>query len=81
MAKYNKVIGKKIITTSVIKNALKMVGTPFLYKPSRVLCALGTKNNQETSWKESSTPTTSTPTAPAWTAATCARCIAATRTT
>jgi len=53
MAKYNKVIGKKIITTSVIKNALKMVGTPFLYKPSRVLCALGTKNHQETSWKES----------------------------
>jgi aldehyde:ferredoxin oxidoreductase len=53
MAKYNKVIGKKIITTSVIKNALKMVGTPFLYKPSRVLCALGAKNNQETSWKES----------------------------
>jgi aldehyde:ferredoxin oxidoreductase len=51
MAKYNKVIGKKIINTSVIKNALKMVGTPFLYKPSRVLCALGTKNNQETSWK------------------------------
>ena len=52
MAKYNKVIGKKIISTSVIKNALKMVGTPFLYKPSRVLCALGTKNNQETSWTE-----------------------------
>ena len=51
MVKYNKVIGKKIISTSVIKNALKMVGTPFLYKPSRVLCALGTKNNQETSWK------------------------------
>lgn len=51
MARYNKVIGKKIINTSVIKNALKMVGTPFLYKPSRVLCALGTKNNQETSWK------------------------------
>ena len=51
MAKYNKVIGKKIISTSVIKNALKMVGTPFLYKPSRVLCALGTKNNQQTSWK------------------------------
>ena len=50
MAKYNKIIGKKIISTSVIKNALKMVGTPFLYKPSRVLCALGTKNNQETSW-------------------------------
>ena len=53
MAKYNKVIGKKIIGTSVIKNALKMVGTPFLYKPSRVLCALGAKNNQQTSWKPS----------------------------
>ncbi len=52
MAKYNKIIGKKIISTSVIKNALKMVGTPFLYKPSRVLSALGTKNNQETSWTE-----------------------------
>ncbi len=53
MAKYNKVIGKKIISTSVIKNALKMVGTPFLYKPSRVLNALGTLNNQQTAWKES----------------------------
>ena len=52
MKAYNKVIGKKIVTTSVIKNALKMVGTPFLYKPSRVLCALGTKNNQESSWKD-----------------------------
>ncbi len=50
MAKYNQLIGKKIIGTSVIKNALKMVGTPFLYKPSRVLCALGTKNHQESSW-------------------------------
>ncbi|NUQ75065.1 MAG: hypothetical protein HUU21_16060, partial [Polyangiaceae bacterium] len=44
----NKAIGKKITGTSVIKNALKMVGTPFLYKPSRVLGAMGTKNNQET---------------------------------
>ncbi|MBI2313841.1 MAG: MoaD/ThiS family protein [Betaproteobacteria bacterium] len=50
---YNKVIGKKITSTSVIKNALKMVGTPFLYKPSRVLGAMGTKNNQETTWSES----------------------------
>ena len=49
----NKVIGKKITGTSVIKNALKMVGTPFLYKPSRVLCAMGVKNNQETTWVES----------------------------
>jgi len=48
----NKVIGKKITSTSVIKNALKQVGTPFLYKPSRVLGALGTLNNQQTQWRE-----------------------------
>jgi aldehyde:ferredoxin oxidoreductase len=51
--KYNKQIGKKILTTSVIRNALKKVGTPFLYKPSRVLGAMGTKNNQETTWVDS----------------------------
>src|SRR3972149_4280152 len=49
----NKVIGKKITGASVIRNALKTVGTPFLYKPCRVLGALGTKNNQETSWVSS----------------------------
>ena len=49
----NKAIGKKITGASVIKNALKMVGTPFLYKPCRTLGALGTKNNQETSWVSS----------------------------
>ncbi len=49
----NKTIGKKITGTSVIKNALKTVGTPFLYKPSRVLGAIGTKNHQETTWGES----------------------------
>ena len=48
----NKAIGKKITGTSVIRNALKKVGTPFLYKPSRVLGAMGTKNNQETTWVE-----------------------------
>jgi len=47
---HNKVIGKKITSTSVIRNALKQVGTPFLYKPSRVLGALGTMNNQTTAW-------------------------------
>jgi len=47
---HNKVIGKKITSTSVIKNALKKVGTPFLYKPSRVLGAIGARNNQETTW-------------------------------
>ena len=51
--KTNKAIGKKILTTSVIRNALKKVGTPFLYKPSRVLGAMGTKNNQETTWVDS----------------------------
>jgi aldehyde:ferredoxin oxidoreductase len=37
----------------VVQNALKKVGTPFLYKPSRVLGAMGTKNNQETTWHDS----------------------------
>jgi aldehyde:ferredoxin oxidoreductase len=49
---YNKVIGRKITSTSVIRNALKKVGTPFLYKPSRVLGALGTLNNQTTAWHD-----------------------------
>ncbi|MCP4187731.1 MAG: aldehyde ferredoxin oxidoreductase [Gammaproteobacteria bacterium] len=48
----NRILGKKITGSSVIKNALKTVGTPFLYKPSRVLNALGTKNNQTTSWTD-----------------------------
>ena len=46
----NKVIGKKITGASVIRNALKTVGTPFLYKPSRVLGAISARNNQETTW-------------------------------
>ncbi|MFQ5659711.1 MAG: aldehyde ferredoxin oxidoreductase C-terminal domain-containing protein [Gammaproteobacteria bacterium] len=46
----NREIGKKILGTSVIRNALKTTGTPFLYKPSRTLGAMGTKNNQETTW-------------------------------
>ncbi|HEY5673438.1 MAG TPA: aldehyde ferredoxin oxidoreductase C-terminal domain-containing protein [Malonomonas sp.] len=49
----NQAIGKKILTASVVQNALKKVGTPFLYKPSRVLAAMGTKNNQETTWHAS----------------------------
>ena len=48
----NKAIGKKITSASVISNALKKVGTPFLYKPSRVLGALGAMNHQETSWAD-----------------------------
>ncbi len=49
----NRAIAQKILSTSVIKNALKTVGTPFLYKPSRILGAMGAKNNQETSWSDS----------------------------
>ncbi len=49
----NRQIGQKILAASVVQNALKKVGTPFLYKPSRVLGAMGTKNNQETTWHDS----------------------------
>jgi aldehyde:ferredoxin oxidoreductase len=47
---YNRHIAQKLLGTSVVRNALSKVGTPFLYKPSRVLGAMGTKNNQETTW-------------------------------
>lgn len=50
---YNREIGKKILGTSVIKHALKMVGTPFLYKSSRTLGAMGALNYQETTWVDS----------------------------
>ena len=36
----------------MVKNALSTTGTPFLYKPSRLLGAMGTKNNQETTWTD-----------------------------
>jgi aldehyde:ferredoxin oxidoreductase len=49
----NRDIANKILGTSVIRNALKNVGTPFLYKSSRTLGAMGTKNNQETTWVDS----------------------------
>jgi aldehyde:ferredoxin oxidoreductase len=48
----NRDIAKKLLRTSVVKNALKTRGTPFLYKPSRLLSAMGTKNNQETTWTD-----------------------------
>jgi aldehyde:ferredoxin oxidoreductase len=48
----NAQIAKKLLATSVVKHALKVRGTPFLYKPSRVLGAMGTKNNQETTWTD-----------------------------
>jgi len=49
---YNRHIAQKLLKTSVVKNALSTKGTPFLYKPSRLLGAIGTKNNQETTWTD-----------------------------
>ena len=48
----NRDVAEKLLSTSVVKNALKKRGTPFLYKPSRMLGAMGTKNNQETTWTD-----------------------------
>ena len=48
----NRDVALKLLNTSVVKNALKKRGTPFLYKPSRMLGAMGTKNNQETTWTD-----------------------------
>jgi aldehyde:ferredoxin oxidoreductase len=49
---YNRTIAQQLLDTSVVKHALKTRGTPFLYKPSRMLGAMGTKNNQETTWTD-----------------------------
>ncbi len=48
----NRDIALKLLSTSVVKNALKKRGTPFLYKPSRLIAAMGTKNNSETVWTD-----------------------------
>src|SRR5258706_1368566 len=47
---YNRQIAQQLLGTSVVKHALSTMGTPFLYRPSRLLGAIGTKNNQETTW-------------------------------
>lgn len=49
---YNREIAQKLLGTSVVKHALSRMGTPFLYRPSRLLGAMGTKNNQETTWTD-----------------------------
>ena len=49
---YNREIAAKLLATSVVAHALKTMGTPFLYRPSRILGAMGTKNNQETTWTD-----------------------------
>jgi aldehyde:ferredoxin oxidoreductase len=53
MKALNRAFVAQVFSSSVIKNALRKTGTPFLYRPSRVLGALGTKNNQETTWGDS----------------------------
>lgn len=47
---FNREIARTLLGTGVVKKALKIRGTPFLYKPSRLLSAMGTKNNQVTTW-------------------------------
>lgn len=49
---FNREIATKVLGTSVVKHALKKVGTQFLYRPSRLLGAMGTKNNQQTTWSD-----------------------------
>jgi aldehyde:ferredoxin oxidoreductase len=49
---YNREIAQQLLETSVVKHALRTTGTPFLYRPSRLLGAMGTKNNQETTWTD-----------------------------
>jgi aldehyde:ferredoxin oxidoreductase len=49
---YNRHVAQKLLATSVVKHALSITGTPFLYRPSRILGAMGTKNNQETTWTD-----------------------------
>ena len=49
---YNREIAQRLLETSVVQHALRVRGTPFLYKPSRLLGAMGTKNHQETTWTD-----------------------------
>src|SRR3990172_3403542 len=51
VAPTNKEITTQFMGTGVAK-ILHERGTPFLYRPSRLLWAMGTKNNQETTWVE-----------------------------
>ena len=49
---YNRQIASKVLNTGVVKHALQLRGTPFLYKPSRLIGAMGALNNQLTTWTE-----------------------------
>ncbi|MGH7823233.1 MAG: aldehyde ferredoxin oxidoreductase C-terminal domain-containing protein, partial [Candidatus Binatia bacterium] len=48
----NRAIARQLLGTAVVRHALKTRGTPFLYKPSRLLGAMGTLNNQRTTWTD-----------------------------
>ncbi len=48
----NRDIARQLLGTAVVKHALQTRGTPFLYKPSRQLGAMGALNNQVTTWTE-----------------------------
>jgi aldehyde:ferredoxin oxidoreductase len=49
---FNRDIARQLLDTGVVKHALQLRGTPFLYKPSRLLGAMGTLNNQQTTWTD-----------------------------
>lgn len=48
----NREIARQLLATAVVHHALKVRGTPFLYKPSRLLGAMGALNNQKTTWTD-----------------------------
>ncbi len=48
----NRELAAQVRSTGVVKHALSVRGTPFLYKPSRLLGAIGAKNNQQTRWTD-----------------------------
>ena len=49
---YNREIATQLLRTGVVRGALSIRGTPFLYRPSRLLGAMGTLNNQKNTWTE-----------------------------
>ena len=69
----NRDIAVKLLDTSVVKNALKKRGTPFLYKPSRCSARWARRTIRKRPGPISSTPRTSIRTARAWRAVSPAR--------
>lgn len=52
VARGNRTLAQQMLQTGVVQHALRVRGTPFLYKPSRLLGAIGAKNHQITSWTD-----------------------------